>query len=42
MSVGLRNIWVQPDVHMVADEAVDQANLLRRATLKIDGVLCGL
>jgi hypothetical protein len=29
-------------VHVVADEAIDQANLLRRATLKIDGLLCGL
>jgi hypothetical protein len=42
MSVGLRNVWVRPDVHVVADEAIDPANLLRRATLKIDGLLCGL
>jgi hypothetical protein len=42
MSVGLRNVWVRPDVHVVVDEVVDQANLLRRATLKIDGLLCGL
>jgi hypothetical protein len=42
MGVGLRNVWVRPDVHVVADVAVDQAGLLHRATLKIDGLLCGL
>jgi hypothetical protein len=42
MGVGLRHVWVRPDVHVMADEAVDQVNLLRRATLKIDGLLCGL
>jgi hypothetical protein len=42
MGVGLRNVWVRPDVHVVAAAAVDQANLLRRATLRIDGLLCGL
>jgi hypothetical protein len=42
MGVGLRNVWVRPDVRVVADEAADQAHLLRRATLKIDGLLCGL
>jgi copper chaperone CopZ len=42
MGVGLRNLWVRPDVRVVADEAADQANLLRRATLKIDGLLCAL
>jgi hypothetical protein len=42
MGVGLRNVWVRPDVHVVADEAVDQATPLRRATLRIDGLLCGL
>jgi hypothetical protein len=42
MGVGLRNVWVRPDVQVVADAAVDQASLLRRATLKIDGLLCGL
>jgi hypothetical protein len=42
MGVGLRNLWVRPEVHVVADEAVDQAHHLRRASLKIDGLLCGL
>jgi hypothetical protein len=42
MGVGLRNLWVRPDVHVVADEAADQTNRLRRATLKLDGLLCGL
>ena len=42
MGIGLRNIWVQPDVHVIADAAVDDANLLRRATLKVEGLLCGL
>ena len=42
MSVGLHNMWVQPKVHVIADAAADHANLLRRATLKVDGLLCGL
>jgi hypothetical protein len=42
MGVGLRNIWVRPDVHVIADAAADRANLLRRATIKVDGLLCGL
>jgi hypothetical protein len=42
MGVGLHNIWVQPDVHVMADVADDHANLLRRATLRIEGLLCGL
>jgi hypothetical protein len=42
MSVGLRNIWVRPDVHVIADAAVDDANLLRRASLRVDGLLCSL
>jgi hypothetical protein len=42
MSVGLRNFWVQPDVHVMADVADDDANLLRRATLKVEGLLCSL
>jgi hypothetical protein len=42
MGVGFSNLWVRPDVHVVADEAVDQAPQLRRASLKIDGLLCGL
>jgi hypothetical protein len=42
MGVGLRNVWVRPDVHVLADAAADQVNLLRRATLKVDGLLCGL
>ena len=42
MAVGLRNVCVRPDVHVVADENIDQANRLRRATLKIDGLLCSL
>jgi hypothetical protein len=42
MSVTWRNLWVRPDVHVVADETVDQADSLRRASLKIDGLLCGL
>ena len=42
MGVGLRNIWVQPDVHVIADAAADDAYPLRRATLKVEGLLCGL
>jgi hypothetical protein len=42
MGIGLRNIWVRPDVHVIADAAVDDVNLLRRATLKVEGLLCGL
>jgi len=42
MGVGLRNMWVRPNVHVIADAAADCANLLRRATLKVDGLLCGL
>jgi len=42
MGIGLRNMWVRPDVHVVTDDAADPANLLRRATLKVDGLLCGL
>jgi hypothetical protein len=42
MGVGLRNMWVRPDVHALADAAADHVNLLRRATLKVDGLLCGL
>jgi hypothetical protein len=42
MGVGLRNIWVRPDVHIIDDLAADDAKLLRRATLRVDGLLCGL
>ena len=42
MGVGLRNMWVRPDVHVIADEAADHANSLHRATIKVDGLLCGL
>jgi hypothetical protein len=42
MSVGLHNVWVRPNVHVIADAAADHANLLRRATLRVDGLLCGL
>ena len=42
MSIGLHNMWVQPKVHVIADIAADDANLLRCATLKVDGLLCGL
>ena len=42
MGVGLRNLRVRPVVHVVADGVVDQVNQLRRASLKIDGLLCGL
>jgi hypothetical protein len=42
MSVGLHNMWVRPNVHVIADAAADRANLLRRATIKVDGLLCGL
>jgi hypothetical protein len=42
MGIGLHNVWVRPDVHVVVDEAADQTNQLRRATLKIDGLLCSL
>ena len=42
MGVGLGNLWVRPGVHVVADVALDEANQLRRASLKIDGLLCRL
>jgi hypothetical protein len=42
MGVGLHNMWVRPDVHVIADAAADHANLLRRATLRVDGLLCSL
>ena len=42
MGVGMRNLWVQPNVHVTGDTAADAANLLRRATLKVDGLLCSL
>jgi hypothetical protein len=42
MGVGLGNLWVRPDVHVVVDEAIDEVNQLRRVSLKIDGLLCGL
>jgi hypothetical protein len=42
MGVGLHHIWVRPDVHVIADVAADQANQLRRATLRVDGLLCSL
>jgi hypothetical protein len=29
-------------VHVIADEVLDEAQQLRRASLKIDGLLCGL
>jgi hypothetical protein len=41
MGVGLRNVWVRPGVRVIADEAAVHAHILRRATLKIDGLLCG-
>jgi hypothetical protein len=41
MGVGLRNMWVRPGVHVIADEAADHARILHRATLKVDGLLCG-
>jgi hypothetical protein len=42
MGIGLRNLWVRPDVHVVVDEPLDEADRRRRATLKIDGLLCSL
>ncbi|MGH8070195.1 MAG: hypothetical protein ACRERE_34105 [Candidatus Entotheonellia bacterium] len=42
MGIGLHNLWVRPDVHVVVDDALDEANRRRRVTLKIDGLLCGL
>ena len=42
MGVGLGNLWVQPDVHVITDDAVDEFNQWRRASLKIDGLLCSL
>jgi hypothetical protein len=42
MGVGLGNLWVRPDVHVIADEVLDEAQQLRRASLKIEGLLCGL
>ncbi len=42
MGVGIRNLWVKPSVHVLADEPVDQANCVRRTTLKTDGLLCSL
>jgi hypothetical protein len=41
MGVGLRNVWVRPGVHVIAVAAADHANVLYRATLKVDGLLCG-
>jgi hypothetical protein len=41
-SIGLSNIWVQPALRVIADVAVEDATSLRRATLKVDGLLCGL
>jgi hypothetical protein len=42
MGVGLGNLWVRPGAHVVADVAPDGVGQLRRASLKIDGLLCGL
>jgi hypothetical protein len=42
MGVGLGNLWVRPDVHVVADVAIDGVNQLRRTSLQIDGLLCRL
>ena len=42
MGIGLHNLWVRPDVQVVADDALDEVNRRRRVTLKIDGLLCGL
>jgi hypothetical protein len=42
MGVGLRNLWVRPAVHVVSDQPADQAGPLRRATLKVEGLLCSL
>jgi hypothetical protein len=41
MGVGLRNVWVRPGVRVIANAPDDHANLLHRATLKVDGLLCG-
>jgi hypothetical protein len=42
MGIGLGNLLVRPDVHVVVDVALDETDGLRRATLKIDGLLCNL
>jgi hypothetical protein len=42
MGIGLRNLWARPAVHVVSDEPADQASQLRRATLKVEGLLCSL
>jgi hypothetical protein len=41
MGIGLHNMWVRPGVRVIANEPADHANLLYRATLKVDGLLCG-
>ena len=42
MGIGLHNLWVRPDVQVLGDDALDEANRRRRVTLKIDGLLGGL
>ncbi|HEX9868933.1 MAG TPA: hypothetical protein VGC99_10125 [Candidatus Tectomicrobia bacterium] len=42
MGIGLGNLWVRPDVHVIVDAALDETDGLRRATLKIEGLLCSL
>jgi hypothetical protein len=42
MGAGIRNLWVKPSVHVLSDEPNDQANRVRRTTVKIDGLLCRL
>jgi hypothetical protein len=42
MGVGIRNLWVRPSVRVISDAPADEANRVRRATLKIEGLLCSL
>jgi hypothetical protein len=42
MGVGVHNLWVKPAVHIVRDAPIDTTPAVRRATLKIDGLLCSL
>src|SRR5688572_29845129 len=42
MSDVIHNTWVRPNLHVLDDAAADRANLLRRARLKVDGLVCGL
>lgn len=38
----LKNVWVNPQVHVIADELVDRYSRQRKARLAVTGLLCGL